>query len=401
MHDDSQDGFTRRSMLKVIGGTGFGFWSMAANPAFAGGLQEDSAEAAAVACLRARAEAASTGSTAKLRHVYEAEHGSLWIHERERVRYLAHLGSKWHGRAFAFASLPRVISSESNGHTAAVRLYDVAVIDWEPAPVQRTEQEMRWRAANPAKFGLEEPRRIRVRSALGVPHELTLQRDRQGWRVVTDAYREDLVVGSSPDLASSVWATRTGQRQPNDALVASTEASASGPVEPAVTETATTQYGFDWVSACNYAKNHWSAYNTPTYCNYNSCGGDCANFVSQCWRAGNYVYDGSWYTTSGSCCAGYSSSHLGSTTWVNNQSLRNWVIRVNRGAATTSVNNLGYADIINYDWTGNGVWDHVSIMTDPTNNLVTTHNNDHYNVPWTLGGAAKYEFTNTLIYYNA
>ena len=39
-------------------------------------------------------------------------------------------------------------------------------------------------------------------------------------------------------------------------------------------------------AACDYAKKWWNSFNLDTYANYNSVGGDCANFVSQCLIAG-------------------------------------------------------------------------------------------------------------------
>ena len=39
-------------------------------------------------------------------------------------------------------------------------------------------------------------------------------------------------------------------------------------------------------AAYNYAKKWWNSFNLATYANYNSVGGDCANFVSQCLIAG-------------------------------------------------------------------------------------------------------------------
>ena len=43
---------------------------------------------------------------------------------------------------------------------------------------------------------------------------------------------------------------------------------------------------YDRTKAYNYAKKHWNNYNLSKYANYNSVGGDCANFVSQCLIAG-------------------------------------------------------------------------------------------------------------------
>lgn len=47
-------------------------------------------------------------------------------------------------------------------------------------------------------------------------------------------------------------------------------------------------------AAVDYASRYWQNYN-PNYFNYNSMGGDCANFVSQCLRAGGLEMTDGWY----------------------------------------------------------------------------------------------------------
>ena len=47
-------------------------------------------------------------------------------------------------------------------------------------------------------------------------------------------------------------------------------------------------------NAVSYADTYWSNYN-PNYSNYNSIGGDCANFVSQCLVAGGMQMTDGWY----------------------------------------------------------------------------------------------------------
>lgn len=47
--------------------------------------------------------------------------------------------------------------------------------------------------------------------------------------------------------------------------------------------------------AVEYAKDYVWSYNTPTYPNLSNLGGDCANFVSQCLKAGGLSTDNEWY----------------------------------------------------------------------------------------------------------
>ena len=50
----------------------------------------------------------------------------------------------------------------------------------------------------------------------------------------------------------------------------------------------------DASSLTNYAHAYWQNYNS-NYSNYNSIGGDCCNFVSQCLHAAGLPMDDNWY----------------------------------------------------------------------------------------------------------
>ena len=59
---------------------------------------------------------------------------------------------------------------------------------------------------------------------------------------------------------------------------------------------------YNRISACEYAKK-WALKRNPQYYNYNSLGGDCTNFISQCIFAGskvmNYSKQNGWYYIDG------------------------------------------------------------------------------------------------------
>ena len=59
---------------------------------------------------------------------------------------------------------------------------------------------------------------------------------------------------------------------------------------------------YDRTSAINYAKK-WALSRNPKYYNFDSVGGDCTSFVSQCLYAGskkmNYSHVNSWYYNNG------------------------------------------------------------------------------------------------------
>jgi hypothetical protein len=154
-------------------------------------------------------------------------------------------------------------------------------------------------------------------------------------------------------------------------------------------------------AASNYALNHALSYNA-NYANYNSCGGDCANFVSQCFYRGGQATDSYWYRVNGTGpCAGETNVWCGSgTQWYNNWGLRNWAINQGRGTNVSGIDVLGRGDIVNYDWDQNGSYQHVTIVTDPTNNLVSSHNADRKNVAWKMGdSSAGHKFTFMWTYY--
>jgi hypothetical protein len=162
---------------------------------------------------------------------------------------------------------------------------------------------------------------------------------------------------------------------------------------------------YDYGAAVTYASNHWGGSGAPynnDYVNYNGCGGDCANFVSQSFFKGNQVPDSHWYRYIGDQC-GYSGRFRGSDVqWYNNWGLRNWAINQGRGTDKGGIGGVGKGDIINYDWDQNGSFQHVAMVSDGANNLVTAHNNDHWNFPWQLGDStANHKFTNMATYYEA
>lgn len=59
---------------------------------------------------------------------------------------------------------------------------------------------------------------------------------------------------------------------------------------------------YDRISAINYAKK-WALSRNPRYYNFDTVGGDCTSFVSQCLFAGskkmNYNYENGWYYNNG------------------------------------------------------------------------------------------------------
>ena len=137
-------------------------------------------------------------------------------------------------------------------------------------------------------------------------------------------------------------------------------------------------------AAANYAKQYWSNYN-PKYSNYNSIGGDCANFVSQCLLAGGFSMDNAWYWKA-------YSNHSGS--WTVAGELRNYLVNSKGCQIITnpSDSQVSVGDVICYDWNGTGAIGHVAICSDVINGVpwVCAHNtNVHYN-RWRMSATRYY-----------
>ena len=132
--------------------------------------------------------------------------------------------------------------------------------------------------------------------------------------------------------------------------------------------------GYDVSKAVAYAHQYYENYN-PAYPNYNSSGGDCANFVSQCLYAGGLKQDSVWYS--------------GSRAWIscNNQ------INYFKGKGYKVIDYASASDIKPgnpvYYYNGSKIT-HTAICVGYDSNgtpLVAAHNKNHWNYEWTLGGA--------------
>ncbi len=147
-------------------------------------------------------------------------------------------------------------------------------------------------------------------------------------------------------------------------------------------------------AAVQYADTYWTAgsdgqntyeYNSA-YTNYNSLGGDCANFLSQVlYESGGFKKNSYW---------NYRGAK-GSRAWINAQNFKNYLLYGGRASLIASGDYLqvythAYAllpgDIIAY--AKKGKITHVSLVTGWDSKgypLVNCHNTDRYKVPWDLG----------------
>ncbi len=125
------------------------------------------------------------------------------------------------------------------------------------------------------------------------------------------------------------------------------------------------------------------------YKNYNSLGGDCANFASQ------ILYEG------GSFRKNYTWNYEkdGSRAWVNAQGFKDYMLYSGRASRIDygSYDNIYKAsykmlpgDFVAYE--KNGKITHISVVSGVDSKgytLVNSHNTDRYKVPWDLGWSDK------------
>ncbi len=132
---------------------------------------------------------------------------------------------------------------------------------------------------------------------------------------------------------------------------------------------------YDREAAVAYARRWAYGYN-PAYYNFNSIGGDCTNFVSQCFYAGglemNYTPVFGWY---------YVNVNNRTPSWTGVNELYEF-LTTNRGIGPRGrivpLSMLEIGDIVQFDFRGDGRFDHTPIIVDmgertPDTILVAAH----------------------------
>jgi hypothetical protein len=164
---------------------------------------------------------------------------------------------------------------------------------------------------------------------------------------------------------------------------------------PTPTATPSTS-GYSGAVAAAYADAYWSSYN-PQYPSFANSGGDCTNFVSQAMHAGGLAFrtppaysgDAAWYITNSSGRWSYS------LPWVNANDNHTFLSTTLPGVTQvasvygvapgqTVASNAAQGDIVLYDWTNDGTFDHEAIVTTADGQSVDAHTNNRYHAYWTL-----------------
>ncbi len=402
---------SRRELLRVIGLSGLtaAATSIAGHlpvPVLADSAQDETPEGFLAWAYTQRARAMSTRTPGLLEAIYDPANTQLLGFEKDRVDFFADLGSRWNGTLLGFHATVALISLDLNDSVAAARIYERVRVHWVPEPASLPSTVIKERQRNLGLFSSGVPRGPsgEIISVLGTRHEVMLVKGNRSWRLAQDAYEEPDLHGASPDLVPGSWAA-VWSGFPSNGRMRISASPPTASMDGISRSLPLTTYNYDRYAAVNYANDHCASYN-QNYCNYSGCGGDCANFVSQCFRAGGQVDGGNWYTFDGACGnCGTTSPNAGTNTWANNRLLRNWVINSGRGEARGDIYQIGAGDIVNYDWGGDGIFDHVAIVVESaggtSSGLVSSHTVDRCRVPWTLGGAESYGFTHLYSSYDA
>jgi len=161
----------------------------------------------------------------------------------------------------------------------------------------------------------------------------------------------------------------------------------SGKESDTVSSARITQYDVD--AAINYSDKYAVSYN-PSYSNYNSIGGDCANYVSQCLFAGGIPMTDGWY---------WKSYDERSASWSYCPAQVEYFTKT--GAAL--IENPSDAQVVKgnpvyYYSATSGRYSHAAICVGKNSAdvpVVNAHNYDRYHVPWELG--SKWTMRSTIL----
>lgn len=332
----------------------------------------ESPEAVAAAYLQARAAAIGAGDPAASLAPWVAPGSQLAARERAVA----------HGARLHAARLGHLIESvetdvtvgdvavSDDGESATVAAHVITSVVWH-TPALREDVE-----------------------AYGVDHVLTLTRTPHGWRVSGDEYVDVRVPAFLEEAGAPEAAARAGRRLEQPAgrslpqpHTGSPRRSASGRSYHAIIPYLRDQ-------AVSYADRYCLSY-CPSYVRF---GADCANFVSQSARAGDMLLGpgtwdtGWWYDKRGTSSPSDDSYSL---SWINvGKQMSFWNDR--RTDWVSGISGLGRGDAVYYDWTGDGVWDHVAMVVGTNSagqKVVDAHTTDYYHVHWKLGySSTAYKF---------
>ena len=353
-------------------------WAAAASPAVAA----PGPAATADAYLRARAAAVMTADSAAVLAPWTVRGSGVTVTEAAVARGMARQAATLHHLLDSVSCEATVLDVEpgwTSSGTAVVHAHVITTATWH-APDGGSSVE-----------------------ASGVDHVVTLTRGGDAWLVRSDAYTDQLTpayleaAGFTP---STVRAAGRRLERTSRARVTAVDgvvlpgASIGTPRSPAMPRRYSDVLVYNRDGCQAYADKYALSYN-PTYVRFSA---DCADFASQAARAGamptnlGAYSSGWWYDKKGTSSPADDTYSL---SWINvtkqmgfwNGLRTDWV---------SSISGLSRGDLIYYDWTGDGTWDHVAVVAGTNSagqKVVDAHTTDHYRVFWQMGySTTRYKY---------
>jgi cell wall-associated NlpC family hydrolase len=359
----------RWAHIVAVGAVAAAFAAVA--PAAAAGEAAAGAEAAAAGYLQARAAAITAADPAAALAGWVVPGSAL-------------------ARTEAKFATGAALRGQSAGRTVVSATCRVTVIDSRSAAgqmvvVARAITLLTWRARSGATDV----------EGSGVDHTLTLARGADGWVVTADAYNDVLKAACLEAAGASRAAVRSAARGAERAGAALALPRLTATPRAIPERRYTDIISYDRPAAQDYADTYALSYN-PTFASF--AGADCANFASQCARAGDMPQSrgattSGWWYDKGGTSAPWDDTY--SLSWINcTRQIAYWNTR--RTDWETSAGALSRGDFIYYDWSGDGVWDHVAVVAGSNSagqRVIDAHTTDHYRVYWKLGyTGTKYRY---------
>ena len=330
---------------------------------------------AALAYLQGRTTAVTAADPGTVLGAWTTPGGRLAATERAIARGMALRAAQLGHQIDSVSSEAIVLKStiDASGDGGAVTVHVITTLVWHAAGTEQSSE------------------------ACGVDHVVTLQRRGASWHVVDDAYLDDQTpayleaAGASP--AAVQRAVRRLERGASAQSAAATGASAWVAVGPGGRRYTDILY-YNRDAAAASADRYALSYN-PTYVRF---GADCANFASQGARAGGMPvasgsYSSGWWYDKKSTSSPSDDSY--SLSWINvAKQMSFW--NGSRSDWASSISGLGKGDFVFYDWSGDGVWDHVAIVVGTNSagqKVVDAHTTDYYHTFWKMGySSTKYKY---------
>ncbi len=215
-------------------------------------------------------------------------------------------------------------------------------------------------------------------SGFGVDHTVVLEKGESGYVVISDTYSEGELTG----MASSDYQE---EGEAVSQLITNTEATFQA-----------YPLSYDPKKAAAYADKYVrpgikgevdGSYYNPAYKNFNSVGGDCTNFVSQCLYAGGLSMTDSWYYKSGT---NYTS------TWTFSREHFPYMSKLGKAIWDPSAEDIYMGSPVYYRSAYGSNISHTTICVGKNSAgtpIVNSHNKDYYHIRWNYWGDSANYYT--------